>query len=438
MQKTKLRPLRLVRLDTDQPDNYALEIGSSDVNEKKNGAGKDAIYNGVQTIADKPEIMPSHVTETEQPRGEAQAQYLLKSTPRSYLFNQAYGLWFFISYFLLTVIITRKVSTDQYGIFAVALTAFNTILYIIALGLEDALTTYVPRLFAEYGQGAAAFLIRRLLALRFAVLALSVVVILFAIPALASLIALAPINGATDVAASLRDPILLGHIMPIVVYVVGSSIASLLTAICAALMRMRLVFVINSLTQMVTLALSFVVLQIGWGIDGVLWMLAIISLFNAAAFALWLAPLIFTGGAEYKQPFKPVIQLGLSAWLTNLASGALLKQISIILLGVFAVSLTQRGYFNLSFQLADAANTLLVAGFGGVGVSALAAAFVGKNYERLLRSWQTLIKVETLLAAPGLVFCLFNAANIAHALYGSSYDPVGPLLDIFLFFNILV
>jgi len=252
------------------------------------------------------------------------------------------------------------------------------------------------------------------------------------------LLVLLPIAGASDAAASLRDPALLAHIMPIAVYVVGSSVASLLTAVCAALMRMRLVFVVNSLTQVVTLVLGFVVLQMGWGINGVLWTLAIISLFNAAAFALWLAPLILTSGADYKQPFKPVIQLGLSAWLTNLASGALLKQVSIILLGVFAVSLTQRGYFNLSFQLADAANSLLVAGFGGVGAAALSAAFVGKNYERVARSWQTLIKVETLLAAPGLVFCLFNASNIAHALYGSSYDPVGSLLFIFLFFNILV
>jgi O-antigen/teichoic acid export membrane protein len=127
----------------------------------------------------------------------------------------------------------------------------------------------------------------------------------------------------------------------------------------------------------------------------------------------------------------------MSAWQTNLVSGALLKQVSLILLTIFAISLTSIGYFNLSFQLADAANTLLVAGFTGVGGSALAAAFIGNNYERLARSWQSLIKVETLLAAPGLVFCLFNASNIAHAIYGSQYDSVGPLLAIFVFFNIL-
>jgi O-antigen/teichoic acid export membrane protein len=201
---------------------------------------------------------------------------------------------------------------------------------------------------------------------------------------------------------------------------------------------MRVVFIIGSLTQLLLLVLSFVVLQLGWNINGVLWVLALTSLLNGVAFAIWLAPLLFSRETSYRQPLKPVLDLGISAWLTNLVSGALLKQVSIILLGYFAVSLLEIGYFNLSFQLAHAASLLLVSGFGGVGVAALAAAFVGHNYDRLARSWQTLIKIETLLAAPGLVFCLFNAQNVAHALYGSSYDPVGPLLAIFLFFNILV
>lgn len=369
--------------------------------------------------------------------GETEAQSLLKRTPGSYLLNQAYGLWFFISWFFLTVIITHKVSAVQYGILAIALTAYNTILYIVAFGLEDATTTYVPRVLAEHGRASAASLIRRLLALRLMTLFVAMIVIIFTLPALAALISLTGIKGSADVAASLRNPELLSHITPIAVYVFGSSVGSLLNALCAALMRMHIVFYIGSITQLALLGLGFLVLQFGMGINGLLWLLAISSLFNAAAFAFWLAPFLFTRGVEYKQPLAPLIKLGISAWLTNLVTGALLKQVSIILLTIFAVSLIDVGYFNLSFQLADAANLLLVAGFGGVAGSALAAAFIGHNNERLSRSWQALIKVETLLAAPGLVFCLFNASNMAHALYGPKFDPVGPLLAIFLFFNII-
>lgn len=392
-----------------------------------------------------PDVVPgeihskfSSMTETEIPRGEKGARYLLKRTPTNYLLNQAYGLWVFASLFILSLIMTRKVSVTQYGVYAIAMAAFNTIAYIVAFGLEDATTTFVPRVLTVHGRAAAASLVRRMLALRLAILTVSVVILLFALPALALVISAIPLSGSAGIASGLRDPSLLGHITPIAVFVFGNGFVGLFTAVYASQMRMRIVFIVGSTSQLLLLVLSFITLQLGWGIDSVLWIQAIFSLVNAAAFALWQSPLLLTRGATYIQPMRPVLRVGISAWLTNLVSGALLKQVSIILLAYFTVSVIQIAYFNLSFQLAHAASLLLVSGFGGVAGSALAAAFVNTNYERLARSWQTLIKIETLLAAPVLIFCLFNAQAIAHLLYGSNYDPVGPLLAIFLFFNVIV
>jgi O-antigen/teichoic acid export membrane protein len=431
MQKTSLRPLRLISMNADKLDKQRLEEQNEWVNNKIDSRGL------LQPLTSNSQQIQPGSSLVEISHSEQEARLLLKRTPSSYLLNQGYGLWVFISLFLITVIVTRKLSVAEYGVYAIAMAAFNTIAYIVAFGLEDATTTFVPRVFAEHGKASAAALMRRVLYLRFAILLLSLVIMLFALPILAAIIAAIPINGSLSVAAGLRDPTLLSHITPITVYVLGNGISGLSTAICASLMRMRFVFIVGSITQLFLLGLSFVVLQLGWGINGILWLFAIGSLVNALAFIIWLAPIIFARGATYIQPLKPVVQLGFSAWLTNLVSGALLKQVSIILLGYFAVSIIQIGYFNLSFQLAHAASLLLVSGFGGVGSSALAAAFVGKNYDRLARSWQALIKIETLLAAPVLMFCLFNAQNVAHALYGSNYDPVGPLLAIFLFFNIV-
>ncbi len=441
-----LRPLRLVRFGGEQLQASVERVKESNVRSLQSDEEAKAIKepkSSVETLDFVPggrhaNAMLTHVTEAEIPLGETGAQYLLKRTPSNYLLNQAYGLWVFVSLFILTLIMTRKVSVGQYGVYAIAMAAFNTIAYIVAFGLEDATTTFVPRVLAEHGQAAAALLVKRLLALRLAILAVSFAIMLFALPLLAVVIAAIPISGSGNIAAGLRDPSLLGHITPIAVFVFGNGIASLFTAVYASQMRMRFVFIVGSATQLLLLALSYLTLQLGWGIDSVLWLQAIFSLLNAIAFALWQAPLLLTRGANYKQPMKPVVRIGFSAWLTNLVSGALLKQVSIILLGFFAVSVVQIAYFNLSFQLAHAASLLLVSGFGGVGGSALAAAFVGTNHERLARAWQTLIKIETLLSAPVLIFCLFNAQAIAHILYGSNYDPVGPLLAIFLFFNIIV
>lgn len=441
MQKPSLRPLRLVHIDSfrAEEDNI-LEVGDENVGKVRSKIGIEAraVENTIHAISGALPSVPSYAVETDMPLGEAGAQHLLKRTPANYLLNQAYGLWIYFSLFFLTLIITRKVSVEQYGVFAVASAAFNTIAYIVAFGLEDATTTFVPRVFAEHGKAAAALLIRRLLALRIVTLVISVIIMLAGLPVLATIIASIPISGSSGMAVGLRDPSLLGHIAPIAFYVLGNGIASLFTAVYASIMRMRLVFIAGSVAQLLILVFSFFLLQLGWSIDSILWLEAVCSLLNAAVLALWQAPLLFARGAEYRQPMGPVVRLGISAWLTNLVSGALLKQVSIILLGYFAVSLAQIAFFNLSFQLAHAASLLLVSGFGGVGGAALAAAFVGKNYQRLGRSWQALIKIETLLAGPLLVFCLFNAQNIALALYGANFAPVGPLLAIFLFFNVIV
>ena len=442
--KPQLRPLRLMRFGGEQVNGPKANAEDSMMRSEQSSKEAKAVKkpeNAIETnnvISDELPALLSNISEPEIPHGEKGARYLLKRTPSNYLLNQIYGLWVFASLFILTLIMTRKVSVEQYGIYAIATAAFNTIAYIIGFGLEDATTTFVPRILAENGRAAAALLVRRLLVLRLVILTITVCIMLFTLPVLAILFAAIPVSGSAGIAAGLRSPGLLGHITPIAFWVLGNGITSLFIAIYASEMRMRIVFIFGSVAQVILLGLSFITLQLGLGIDSVLWLQAICSLLTAAVFVLWQAPLLLTRGATYKQSMQPVLRVGISAWLTNLVSGALLKQVSIILLAYFAVSVVQIAYFNLSFQLADAASLLLVSGFGAVAGSALAAAYVGKNSERLARTWQTLIKVETLLSAPVLVFCLFNAQAVVHLLYGSKYDQVGSLLAIFLFFNIIV
>lgn len=371
------------------------------------------------------------------PPGEEGAHHLLKRTPSNYLINQVYGLWVYGSLFLLTILLTHVVSVNDYAIYGDAAAAFNTIAYIVAFGLEDATTTFVPRLISEHGQAAAASLVRRLLFIRLLILALTLGLLLFSLPALAWLFAAIPTSLTTSIAVGLRDPNLQTHIAPIAFWVLGNGLFSLLNAVYAAIMRMKVVFIVGGLGQLALLGVGFLTLRLGWGIVSILWLQGFVACAGALVFALWLSPLLFARGATYKQPLGPVFRLGFSAWFTNLVSGALLKQIALLLLIAYATQAAQ-AYFNASFQLTDGANLLLVSGFGGVGVAALAAAFVGENYGRLSRIWQTLIKVETLLSAPGMIFCLFNAQIIIEAIYGPKYAPAGSLFAIFLGLNLLV
>ncbi len=442
-QKTSLRPLRLTHASAQQCNDTEKHVEESMTQANQSKKATKAVKETetsmgmTDVVSDEIATLLHSISEPDIPQGEQGARYLLKRTPTNYLLNQAYGLWVFVSLFILTLFMTRKVSVTEYGVYAIAMAAFNTIAYIVAFGLEDATTTFLPRVLTEHGKSSGAQLVRRLLSIRLLILIASMVLMLFALPVLGTIIAAIPISGSAGIANGLRDPGLLKHITPIALFVLGNGIAGLLTAVYASQMRMRIVFIIGSILQLLILVCSFITLQLGWGIDSVLWIQAILASINALIFLLLQSPLLLTRGATYTQPMMPVLRVGIAAWLTNLVSGALLKQVSIILLAYFTVSVAQIAYFNLSFQLGHAASLLLVSGFGGVAGSALAAAFVGVDLERLARTWQTLIKFETLLAAPVLIFCLFNARSIAHILYGSNYDPVGPLLVIFLFFNII-
>src|SRR2546421_2888952 len=217
-----------------------------------------------EVASDEIATLLHNISDSDIPQGEQGARYLLKRTPTNYLLNQAYGLWVFVSLFILTLIMTRKVSVTEYGVYAISSAAFNTIAYIVAFGLEDATTTFVPRVLAEHGKAAAALLVRRLLALRLALLMLSVGVILFALPVLAALLAAVPIAGSASVAAGLRNPGLLGHISPVAFWVLGNGIVSLFIAVYASEMRMRIVFMVGFVAHAFLLVLSFITLQLGW------------------------------------------------------------------------------------------------------------------------------------------------------------------------------
>ena len=430
-----LRPVRLQRFNAGPEDDSAESMKGNDASVEPEKIKQPS---GVMhTISHTLNPSTPSVDEITGPLGESGAHDLLKRTPSNYLINQVYGLWVYLSLFLLTILLTRSTKVTEYTVYVDAAAAFNTIAYIVAFGLEDATTTFVPRLAAEYGQASAASLVRRLLLIRLAILGLTLAILFFSLPTLATLFALIPTSLTAGIATGLRDPNLQRHIAPVAFWVLANGVFSLLNSVYAALMRMKVVFIVGGLAQLFLLGLGFVFLHLGWGIESILWLQGGVTFVGALVFALWLSPVLFTRGAVYKQPLGPVFRLGIAAWFTNLVSGALLKQISLLLLIAYATAVAQ-AYFNVSFQLTDGANLLLVSGFGGVGVAALAASFVGSNYGRLSRIWQTLIKIETLLSAPGLIFCLFNAQNIVVTLYGEKYAPAGQLFALFVALNLLV
>src|SRR5579872_4223450 len=100
MQKPAFRPLRLVKLNvhnsnvSDKTDNPAQQEEDEPVGELDNAGGL------AQPVINTIEEMKVQTPREAIPQGEDEARLLLKRTPTSYLLNQFYGLWVFISLFL--------------------------------------------------------------------------------------------------------------------------------------------------------------------------------------------------------------------------------------------------------------------------------------------------------------------------------------------------
>src|SRR5579884_1587829 len=103
MGKPNLRPLRLTRLRATQPIRqgaYQPGNGSEKSLERMAGEQSPAEAQPRTTLSGRLAFFPATEDAAIIEEGaEAEARHLLKRTPGSYLLNQAYGLWFFVSSF---------------------------------------------------------------------------------------------------------------------------------------------------------------------------------------------------------------------------------------------------------------------------------------------------------------------------------------------------
>lgn len=369
----------------------------------------------------------------------AEAQDLIRRAPMGYLWNQIGSLWMFASSFLFTTLVARSIgNTTSFGILAVALTVYNTAVYLAAFGLEDATTVFLPRTLAEHGRNAAAALIRRTLVTRVIGVIVIGIGMVWGIPALASFLTMGHLPGAHRLAGALKVPGLDALALPVAFYMAGTGLQNQLSSIFTSLLRTRLTSLVNGVAQLANLIGAYFVIRAGYGVIGVLWVVAGVAWATALFYFLALTPFWLRRGPRLPTPsFVPVLRLGWTAWLTNLVSGALLKQIAVSLMGAFLISDAAIGYFSLAFQLTHAAAFLLIAGLGGVGLAAMSAAYSGEDLAGLGVAWRAVSKVQILLAVPLLAFCLLHAQAIATVLYTDKFAAVGPLMAIFLVFNIL-
>jgi O-antigen/teichoic acid export membrane protein/O-antigen ligase len=365
-----------------------------------------------------------------QARERAVSQELLRRAPVSYVWNQAYTLWYFAMNFLLSVIIARQLSQVEYGVYSILSTIITTLLFLFAFGFEDVAAVFVPRLLGRGGEGAAGGLARRLLLGRMlALVAVTGILVLF-IPIQAPLLARYGIS--LDLSMLSGPNGLALRMTLIAVYLTGTGVAALETALLASVLRSRATLLIGGLSQSLTVAAAALILRLDGGVDGLFGVLATVAWITALAYLVPLRRLLLARSRRYQRPGREIRGLMVTVWLTNITNGALGKQSDILLMGAFAVGYAAIGYYNLAYQLANILGVLLISGLGGVGAAAMSASLGAGGEARLARVWRAVVMLQLFLTVPVLCFSILRADTIITVLYGARYAEAVPLLHLFL------
>src|ERR1051326_4585385 len=227
-----------------------------------------------------------------------------------FLWNQLYQLWFFGSSFLLTLVVTHGLTPNDYGVYAAAITASTTLTYLAAFGLEEAAAIWVPRALTEMGREQASSVIRRLLGARLLFVLATCAVLLFLFPVIPGwLRQFTTIPGAVGLADAIGEVAIQQHLLPLALYIVSHSVVMLLFSIFSSLLRTRVIFVVGGFSQIVNLALAWVFLDMGWGIDGAIYALGISACLAAVAYLCWLTPFFFERRPRRAVSLLPALRL---------------------------------------------------------------------------------------------------------------------------------
>ena len=356
---------------------------------------------------------------------------LLRRAPTSFLWNQMYALWYFATSFLLSIVITRGLNNVDFGIYTVLTTIIGTITFICAIGLEDTATVFLPRILTRDGSAATGTLIRRLLVTR--VLIIGIVGLGIAV----GLIVAAPylVHFGILYQATSRSPGF--RALFIALFLTGTSISTLQSAFFSALLKSRAVLIIGGLSQVASVAGVVILVKSGWGVDGVIAALAVVDWLTVLAYLGPLSSLIFARGKITSVGKGEMRKLMVGSWLANITNGALGKQMDVLIMTAFTVSLVAIGNYNLAYQLGGIVGVVLISGLGGVGVAAMSAALATGGNGRLASMWRANMMLQLLLATPLQIICIVFADQIVSVLYGPRYLGATLLLRVILGFSIL-
>lgn len=338
----------------------------------------------------------------------------LKLIASGFFWNQIGRSIEYILIYLFSVLIARKLGAEINGIYAMVLSIVYFLFVISSLGLETAISSTFPKLFGE-NISAASTAFRKLLIFRIlSALGIGFIFYFFRYKIL----------DLTNISHVVFD-----FILVVSFYFLLRSIISLFISFLTAFFQTRTTSFVSVLIRTAELVAGFLIIQSGYGLNLIFLLLTTTALIQLGILSFILRKELFSNAENIS--VQSIITLGGKFWLNTSLEFLFGKQAIIILLGVFSISLTNIGFFDVAYSFAQVLNVGLMMGFFGVSIAAF-SSIESKEKTLIKNYWESLNRALLLLVVPVFIFVIIFAEILIPFVYSYEFSASVFWVQIFL------
>lgn len=344
-------------------------------------------------------------TSTTMPGRCTLADGLARRGASTLIWNQGLRLGEFILTFLASWLYARWLGPSEYGRYALVLAVVALAPLALSFGIDEALNSFTARIGVRGSEGRQAFLFRVGLAIRVGS-ALLVGAFIAAVP--------------VPIALAAGDAEISGYLIYAAPYLVASQAFSVVLNMALGRLDSGWATVARVSSLGASLAATWVLLSLGFGVVGVLLSMGV-STAGAAAWLLWRDRRLLLGPVE-RIDLSPVIRFGWTTWLLNLSNYVLGRQLDLFLVAILLGQPALVGAYSIGSGLSATVGTLFIAGLGGVALPLYSAVASRGDEIGLRKLWRANVLLTTIVSVPTGVIGVFVGPYLISRVYGPQYE----------------
>ncbi len=316
--------------------------------------------------------------------------------------------------YAVSIVVARTTGAQEYGVYVTTMSMASVALIVGAAGIDDALNKFVSQLIVAREETRLRFLVRRLLVTRFA---------------LGALLCLLIVTFRSQISLLFGNENLPRYILAIALYILLQNLVNFFTNFYVAQAKTRFVFVINTSARILNLALVWLFLLAGLGLQAIFLLFGIVSALS----------MVFMAGSAFPSfrgecrnfDLGPVRKFSIVMLLNSFLALVLGRYSNVLLISYFWGSSDQTGFYDIAFSLTIMIEYAFALGFAGLALS-LAAELAMRDPAKLGAARSMVVKYYQMFVIPVALFCIWYADAVVRILYTPQYLATVPLFRTFL------